>query len=154
MGGDPLDDIMGYLGLAPLPPEANSSRPSAEFASSFPTWSEAEGEQLIASAGASTLWLAGNEHAEWIELRGSFTTLRVTRPKARLLLNVRTDLMRWAQGESPQVKARDLTIAPVRRMGIWVLEIRYRTWKPLRLSRDQARAVFAFIDPMRAFAKE
>ncbi len=97
--------------------------------------------------------MAIDEGAEWIELRGPFTTLRATRPKAKLLVDVRQDVERWADGGSPEVKARDLVIRPTRRFGAHVLEVTYRTWKPVRLTRDQAKALLRMIDHVRDFAK-
>lgn len=153
MDADPLDEILGYLGLGPKPPPnriAAVSRPPDPADGGQPA---AEGERLLAEAGPATLWLVGNEGAEWIELRGPFTTLRATRPKAKLLVDVRQDLEHWADGGSPEVKARDLLIRPARRFGAHVLEVTYRTWKPVRLTRDQAKALLRVIDHLKDFAR-
>lgn len=108
---------------------------------------------MVAASGSATLWLTGNETAEWIELRGPFTTLRATRPKARLLADARQQLERWANGQSPEVKARDLAIRCTRHFGVLVLEVTYKTWKPVRLTRDQTRALLRLIDHVRRFSE-
>lgn len=149
MGGDPLDDIMGYLGLGRIPAE-----PAARSVTSADAPASAAGDRMLAQNGRSSLWLAGNDNAEWIEMRGPFATLRATRPKANLLFTVRIDIERWADGGSPQLKVRDLTIATVTRLGDRVLEITHRTWKPIRLSRVQAQALLKLIDHVRIFAKQ
>lgn len=153
MGGDPLDEIMGYLGLGPKPSPLPHEDASVAQVSDGTRPPPADGETMLATSGSATLWLTGNENAEWIELRGPFTTLRATRPKAKLLVDVRQDLERWADGKSPEVKARDLSIRSARRFGLLVLEVTYRTWKPVRLTRDQTRALLRLIDHVRSFAR-
>ena len=64
-----------------------------------------------------------------------------TRPKAKLLMDVRQNLERWPDGGKPDVGARDPTIRSARRFGLLVLEISYRTWKPVRLTQDQAKTL-------------
>lgn len=149
MSGDPLDDIMGYLGLGAVSGRADVPTPPPV------ALAKDDGDvRLIAANGGSSLWMAGNDNAEWIEMRGPFVTLRATRPKAKLLVNVRIDIERWADGGSPQLKARDLTIATASRKGVQVLEITYRTWKPIRLSRDQAKALLKLLDHVKSFAMQ
>lgn len=82
----------------------------------------------------------------------AFPTLRATRPKAALMVNARIDIERWADGGAPEAKARDLIIATGRYNGLRVLILRYRTWKPLRLTREQAKMFLKFLDPIRSFA--
>jgi hypothetical protein len=152
VGGDPLDEIMGYLGLGRQPPQPPVRSAQDVPADGLNRRLSDDGDTLLAASGAATLWLTGNEDAEWIELRGPFTTFRATRPKAKLLVDVRRDLERWAGGHSPEVKARDLSICCARRFGTLVLEVTYRSWKPVRLTRDQARVLLRMIDHVREFA--
>lgn len=149
MGGDPLDDILDYLGLGQRPSGPAPQRTATKTRSAV----EHDDELCLATAGSISLWLTGNDGAEWIEVRGPFPTVRATRPKAQLLISVRTDLERWAEGDSPEMKVRDLAITTVRRFGQPNLELRHRTWKPIRLSREQACAVLRFLDPIRNFAR-
>ena len=142
---------MGYLGLGPTPGASRPLSPARPNVSRTSKWHGEDGETLIATAGMATLWLTGNETAQWIEIRGQFPTLRATRPKASLMVNARIDIERWADGGTPEAKARDLVIATGRYNGLRVLILRYRTWKPLRLTREQAKAFLNFLDPIRSF---
>lgn len=153
MVSDPLDEIMGYLGLGPI-----SSPPAAHELVAIPSAGDVgpragDGDLLLAAAGSATLWLVDGDGSEWIELRGQFPTVRATRPKAKLLMDVRQDLERWADGEKPDVRARDLTIRSVRRFGSLVLEVSYRTWKPVRLTRDQAKALLSLSDHVKSYVR-
>lgn len=150
MGGEPLDDIMGYLGLGPTP----ELRPAVKTGGAEAAVVLATGANgtLLASAEGCTLWLMSNENADWIELRGRFATARATRPKARLLLDVEESLRDWAAGGGPKVRSRDLSVCPMRKQGEEVLEIKFKAWKPLRLSRKQAQALLALFEPVKVFA--
>ena len=150
--GDPLDEIMGYLGLGAKPSRVLVDGRSAGTAPDSLHQPITDGERLLATSGLATLWVTGNEVAEWIELRGPFATVRVTRSKAKLLVDLRQCLERWADGESPQVKVRELSICSARRFGALVLEVSYKNWKPVRVTRDQALALVHLIDHVAFFA--
>lgn len=142
MGDDPLDEIMGYLGLGdrPLP-----AAPTERTSDSLPD------ECHLATREALTLWRAENGSAEWIEVRGPIPTLRATRPKANLLLSLQPVLNAWISGARPSANEDQLRIRTVKHHGDLKLEVRYRTWKPLRLCRKQARAILLFAAEIEAF---
>lgn len=68
-------------------------------------------------------------------------------------MDVRQDLERWVDGGKPDVRARDLTIRSARRFGSLVLEVSYRTWKPVRLTRDQAKALLSLSDYVKSYVR-
>ena len=72
--------------------------------------------------------------------------------KARLLVSLQRDIKRWASGADQSYVTEDLTVSVVTRNGVRQLEIRYRSWKAIRLTREHARALLLFIAPLREFA--
>ncbi len=152
MGDDPLDDIMGYLGLEP-PMRAGSGGGDPKLPPVGPDV-RTPAERLLARAGGATIWRTGNSTAEWIEVRGRFPTFRATGPKARLIVQVSADLETWASGGDPHRADRGIVVSTARRRGIHVLEVSYRTWKPVRLTRDQAAAVVRLIGHVDRFARD
>lgn len=153
VGGDPLDEIMGYLGLGVKPSEVSADKKLDGNAPDSALGTTSDGERLLATSGSATLWLTRNSGAEWIEVRGPFATVRATRSKAKLLVEVQQNLERWADGEDPELKAQDLSIRSLCRFGTLVLEVSYRTWKPMRVTRDQARAIIWLMEHVRSFAR-
>lgn len=152
MPDDPLDDIMGLLGLGsnPVPP---GEEKGVNTLSRSPKQEDAASDEFrIAVWGAYSLWQAGNNDAEWIEIRGPTAVLRATRPKVQLLVSRRSLLQSWADGANPEKQSPDLSITTVMRFGEQQLELRHRTWRPIRVSRPQARAVLAFMDQIADFA--
>ncbi len=149
MQRDPVDDILGYLGLG-SPPSKPSVLPLP--ASRTVVHTVNGNGNLLAEAGEASLWLVANENGEWVELIGSFPTLRMSRSKAKLLTSIRGDVRKWADGGTPTVQMRDLAINVVQRFGTPQLEVRYRTWKPIRLTREQARSAIRFNDAIATFS--
>ncbi|WP_286965355.1 hypothetical protein [Methylobacterium sp.] len=149
---DPIDDILGYLGLGDARPEERSSPDLLASRPQTPVTDEAGTEHCLATRGPTSVWVAGNADADWLEVRGPFQTLRATRPKARLLVTLKSEVERWSAGGTPDVSTGDLIISTVHRFGTPYLEVRHRTWKPIRLSREQARAVLRFFDQVTDFA--
>lgn len=144
MSNDPVDDILGYLGLGPTPePTRTAARPA-------PVGSE----QQIAASGRFSLWRASNEQAEWVEVRGASRIVRATRPKARLLLSLAAELEKWAIGGKPTRDERALRIRVVYKWNEYRLEISYQKWKPIRLCRKQARGWLQFASQIAEFVKE
>lgn len=140
---DPLDEIMRYLGLA------DQFEPAHRQAG---LGNQAPCERQLATRGALTLWWAENENAEWVELRGPITTFRATRAKANLLLSLEPVLEAWAAGEQPSAEQDQLRIRTVERPDGAKLEVRYKSWKPMRLCRKQALGIVTFAQEIRAFA--
>ena len=105
----------------------------------------------VAAFEEFTLWQVENNGAEWLELRGPKSVLRASRVKARLLVNSRDVLQSWADGGNPEKRAVGLSVTTATRFGKHELEFRYCTWRPLRVSRPQARALLALMDHIIAF---
>lgn len=152
MAGDPLGEIMGYLGLEP-PTPAVGSEPSYRPNEGHSGVHEG-GDELLAAVGGATIWRTGNSSAQWIEVRGRFPTFRATGPKARLIVDVRSELDSWAGGGDPRRVDRDIAVSSARRRGLHVLEVSHGTWKPMRLTREQAAAVLRLIEHIDRFARD
>jgi hypothetical protein len=137
---DSTEEILSYLGLgdAPLPQRGCDT-------------SQSDAEQLLAVKDSFELWVSRTEAAEWIELRGPAPTLRATRPKAILLLRLQPAIEGWANGFSPEPPSSDVALRVVRRSDERRLEIRYRSWKAIRLCRAQAAAILLFHEEIRRF---
>lgn len=87
----------------------------------------------------------------WLELGEGDDVLRMARPKCRLVLHLLPIVREWAQGGTPVGSQRDVRWAPSQRMRTDVLEVRASDWKPLRLTRPQARALVSRIEDLRRF---
>lgn len=148
MSTEPFDEILGYLGLgagAPPAPRSLGRELTREDSHRKPD------EQCLARRGGASLWQAQNDSAQWIELRGRFATFRATRPKAMLLLSLEREVDAWANGLRPSKDAADTRIRALKRPEGPRLEIRHKTWKPIRLCETQARGLMLFRQEIAAF---
>ena len=142
MPDDPVPEILALLGLT-----------DGGGAGSSPGLDAAEDGPLVRS-GTLSLWLASNDTAEWIELRGLDSVFRATRTKARLLCALEPIIDDWSRAVSPSPGAsaagctfRTIYGSPAR------LEIRHADWRPMRLCRRQAHALVTFRTAVREFAR-
>lgn len=101
--------------------------------------------------GGTSLWHAHNKNAQWIELRGRFATLRATRPKAKLLHSLEEVVAAWASGTCTNTDAGETRIRSLQRPEGMRLEIRHKSWKPIRLCQNQAHALMLFRQEIATF---
>lgn len=149
MSAEPFDEILSYLGLGARTPHP-SHRNQKVAGSGVPNG--ADGELRLALRGSLSLWQVNNDNAQWIELRGNFATFRATRPKALLLLSLQDVIEGWANGTHQSREASEIRIRTMQRAEGLRLEIRHKSWKPIRLCRDQARGFVLFVPEITAFA--
>jgi hypothetical protein len=141
MGDEVLDEILDYLGFG-----ESAQTPKVLHARLEPH------EQVhLKTKGKLSLWRNGNGSSVWIELRGPEGTVRATRQKVKFLLDLESTIHSWASGKEPSVAKGDLRIETIHRHNGPKLELRHQTWKPIRLSRGQARGLLAFVSELKAF---
>jgi hypothetical protein len=153
MGDDVLNEILGYLGFEEYGQVKKASR--GRVTKTLPPELEpqdTQDEALLKRKGSLTLWRSRSGNTFWIELRGPEGTVRATRQKVKLLLEIESMLRSWTTGKKLSAKKAGLRIETVTRHNGAKLEIRYLTWKPIRLSRGQARGLLAFFPELKSFA--
>ena len=135
-----MQEILSYLGLGDAPVPAREDHGVG-------------GETRLLSRGGYELWRNGNGDAEWIEVRSSAKTFRVTRPKAMLVSRLLPAVKQWADGVRTFDGVEGVAIRIVRRLDGMKLELRYRAWKPIRMCSRQARGIVLFADEIGNFAR-